>query len=1137
MAPNRKKKKPSSNPARGFATTSTISKSKIVDNEIADEIAETVDADPEPKTVAPENPAREGTGQKELHELSPDQLEARLEESELQLLVEKHGEKVKKDAARQVLRLQTERRLIRSQAFQLATSRWLPEELLQLIFNHLEQEKKLEALPPPLDPSNNANTYSKAMTADELSIRLWALRQALIDLGFMQPRVEDALDHLVQIGRSIDRANSSAGKEGLWGVEDCLDWLAMSCTLDELPDYETHRTEAVEKLLRESVSSFPTFDFDTRDPSLLLSDIEIPAESVSALDDQDQKQNERSTSSDSLDRDQEIADDDLEPHEILDRYLSLKARLHERRPDLTEPKTPKSKGKGSKNKLIPSQTPDRAVDPDSSRLMKRIRKIERDILFDLEDAQEKWSIMRVKLLKDAADRKKLGIDDEPSIPEASAASLSAPNLNPTGTVSDEDSALDLGDFFASLPEEKTDAAAGRSGMTITAADGTSMSVRDFGQWSGLGPRRVFEEACRARDSLSRVIYSSVSSSSFSCRHSILVRWSRAQELIPTTMICGVTCHADSRNVSIEMVGVSTPDLVQSEAFVSTASLFIIFAGKPKEEKAYLRLPATWRDLWDELVNLRNEEVAALDRERLREIRKMVQAAENKRQREEVSTPNPNGHVEALSSNGSKLMPSIGVEYVNAEDMVKLWTSRTSTPMYINMLKSRMTLPIWKFKSELLDAIEDHQVTIVCGETGCGKSTQVPAYILERELLSGRDCKIYCTEPRRISAISLARRVSEELGEGKNDVGTTRSLVGYAIRLESQVTSQTRLVYATTGIVMRMLESGNQLEEVTHLVLDEVHERTIDSDFLLIVLRKLMIRRPGLKVILMSATVNAEQFSRYLGGAPILNVPGRTFPVQTKYLEDAIEVTNYGNMKLGWSRALEEEDEDVDASAGTGAKMDLTGYSTQTRNTLAEFNEYRIDYDLIVRLLETISRNQVYAEYSKAILVFLPGIAEIRTLNDMLVGHPAFASHNWYVYPLHSTIATEDQERAFLVPPKGIRKIVLATNIAETGITIPDVTSVIDTGKHKEMRFAPFTMGHDGVLLSNLPGANNNADLMREGNYQDYWNLSYLERMLSSGVDVRVEFRTGYASTCLQGNGTTTWYVECNCVLLRYVALD
>jgi len=337
----------------------------------------------------------------------------------------------------------------------------------------------------------------------------------------------------------------------------------------------------------------------------------------------------------------------------------------------------------------------------------------------------------------------------------------------------------------------------------------------------------------------------------------------------------------------------------------------------------------------------------------------------------------------------------------------------------------------------------------------GKSTQVPSFILEDQLSRGKPCKIYCTEPRRISAISLARRVSEELGERKNDLGTFRSLVGYAIRLESNTAKETRLVYATTGIVMRMLEGSNDLKDVTHIVLDEVHERTIDSDFLLIVLKKLMARRRDLKVVLMSATVDAERFSRYLDGAPVLTVPGRTYPVQVKYLEDAVELTGF-SLDNGHAEKFTDLDDDIDAETVSNdlAKADntktLRGYSAKTRNTVSQIDEYRIEFDLVTQLLAKIATDDRLEMFSKAILVFLPGIGEIRQLNDLLVGHPVFSS-NWYVYPLHSTIASEDQEAAFLVPPPGTRKIVLATNIAETGITIPDVTCVVDTGKHREMR--------------------------------------------------------------------------------------
>lgn len=255
--------------------------------------------------------------------------------------------------------------------------------------------------------------------------------------------------------------------------------------------------------------------------------------------------------------------------------------------------------------------------------------------------------------------------------------------------------------------------------------------------------------------------------------------------------------------------------------------------------------------------------------------------------------------------------------------------------------------------------------------------------------------------------------------------------------------------------MRMLEGSNELRDITHLILDEVHERSIDSDFLLVVLKKLLVHRKDLKVILMSATVDAEKFSNYLGRAPILNVPGRTFPVQVKYLEDAIESTGY-TLDHNHPEKMTDLDDDpadfeTDPSSVTEAAKELRQYSAKTRNTLSQIDEYQIEYDLIVQLIRQVATDPQYVNYSKAVLVFLPGIAEIRSLNDFLLGDPFF-QRDWDVIPLHSSIATEDQERAFLIPPPGVRKVVLATNIAETGITIPDVTCVIDTGKHREMRF-------------------------------------------------------------------------------------
>jgi ATP-dependent RNA helicase DHX29 len=238
-----------------------------------------------------------------------------------------------------------------------------------------------------------------------------------------------------------------------------------------------------------------------------------------------------------------------------------------------------------------------------------------------------------------------------------------------------------------------------------------------------------------------------------------------------------------------------------------------------------------------------------------------------------------------------------------------------------------------------------------------------------------------------------------------------------------------------------------------IIFSELTMHSIDTDFLLIILLSLMHRRPELRIVLMSATVDAATFSRYLNDAPILTVPGRTFPVQTRYLEDAIELTHYvGSAEDARKNGTNSGDDDDEITTEkSGIPNKLPGYSPATRDVLSNYDEYAIDYDLIVRLIEAVAYDPQLSRFSNAVLVFLPGIAEIRQLNDMLTSHPSFNS-NWLIYPLHSTISSEDQQAAFLLPPPGVRKIVLATNIAETGVTIPDITCVVDIGKHKEMRF-------------------------------------------------------------------------------------
>ncbi|KAI9916491.1 hypothetical protein PsorP6_018187 [Peronosclerospora sorghi] len=224
-----------------------------------------------------------------------------------------------------------------------------------------------------------------------------------------------------------------------------------------------------------------------------------------------------------------------------------------------------------------------------------------------------------------------------------------------------------------------------------------------------------------------------------------------------------------------------------------------------------------------------------------------------------------------------------------------------TRAYHVQLKQRALLPIASWKQRILEMVSTHDVMLISGETGCGKSTQVPHFVLEDVLLSepggARGC-IVCAQPRRLAATSLAAQVSKELGEQR--MGTPESLVGYQIRLEARMTRRTRLLFCTTGILLQKLQDPSTFsKDVSHVIVDEVHERDLQSDVVLALLRQLLAERdahqqhgggslPSFKVILMSATLNAASFQTYFGGdalCPRIDVRGRTFPVDHYYLED------------------------------------------------------------------------------------------------------------------------------------------------------------------------------------------------------------------------------------------------------------
>ncbi len=311
------------------------------------------------------------------------------------------------------------------------------------------------------------------------------------------------------------------------------------------------------------------------------------------------------------------------------------------------------------------------------------------------------------------------------------------------------------------------------------------------------------------------------------------------------------------------------------------------------------------------------------------------------------------------------------------------------------------LPIAAKRDEIKAALSKHQVLVIAGETGSGKTTQLPKICLE--IGRGTQGLIGHTQPRRLAARSVATRVAEELGVPLGEG------VGYQVRFEDQSTDQTLIKLMTDGILLAETQHDRFLEKYDTLIVDEAHERSLNIDFLLGFLKTLLPRRPDLKVIITSATIDLERFSRHFDGAPIIEVSGRTYPVDT------------------WYRPLAAEtDED-----GERLEDDLT-----------------VDQGILAALDEITAHEKSVGQRPGDVLVFLPGEREIRDAAEMLrKANLKFTE----VLPLYARLTPAEQQKIF--QPRPGRKIVLATNVAETSLTVPGIRYVIDSGSARISRYS------------------------------------------------------------------------------------
>ena len=326
------------------------------------------------------------------------------------------------------------------------------------------------------------------------------------------------------------------------------------------------------------------------------------------------------------------------------------------------------------------------------------------------------------------------------------------------------------------------------------------------------------------------------------------------------------------------------------------------------------------------------------------------------------------------------------KYKKSYDLYLQRLSKLPKPEFDN------TLPVHEKLDEIKKAIAENQVTIICGETGSGKTTQLPKICLE--LGRGAAGLIGHTQPRRLAARSVAERIAEEL---KSEIG---SAVGYKVRFTDHTSRDACVKLMTDGILLAETQTDRYLAAYDTIIIDEAHERSLNIDFLLGYLKQLLPRRPDLKVIITSATIDAERFSQHFNGAPVLEVSGRTYPVEILY------------------RPLTSKDED-------DAEVELTDAIVDAADELAHYGEGDI-------------------------LVFLPGEREIREAAEAL--RKSTLRRNDEILPLFARLSHAEQHKIFH-PSGAKRRIVLATNVAETSLTVPGIKYVIDTGLARVKRYS------------------------------------------------------------------------------------
>lgn len=362
---------------------------------------------------------------------------------------------------------------------------------------------------------------------------------------------------------------------------------------------------------------------------------------------------------------------------------------------------------------------------------------------------------------------------------------------------------------------------------------------------------------------------------------------------------------------------------------------------------------------------------------------------------------------------------------------------------------KKSLPVYSCRDELLQLIRENSIVVVVGETGSGKTTQLTQYLKEEGY--DQDGCIACTQPRRVAAMSVAQRVSQEMGV---ELGKE---VGYTIRFEDNTSRHTVIKYMTDGILLRESLSDPDLEKYSCIIMDEAHERSLNTDILFGLLRKIAMQRYDLRLIITSATMDSSKFSNFFGSVPIFKIPGRTFQVDI-------------------------------------------------------FHSATVICDFVAQAVSQAVNIHLGAKKDGDILIFMPGQEEIEVTCDQIEDRimsiksqsPDADIQELKILPMYSALAPERQAEVFKEAPTGTRKCIVATNIAETSLTVDGVKFVIDSGYSRLKVFQP-KMGIDALLIYPISQANANQRSGRAGRtssgvcYRLYTETQYKDELLTTSV--------------------------------------